>query len=171
MKQFHYFGLYIVTWYFLSIFHVQAQQVLIVSGGNAIGTGGNFSYAVGQLVYTTNQNSIGSVVQGIQQPYEVFITSIQTSTKTIKSVTLNCSIAPNPTFGNLIFKISDLGNLQLNAIVYDSKGVIHDNTKITECSTIIRLDNKAKGVYFLKLQDTTNDSKTRIYNVFKIIKK
>ena len=46
----------------LSISPIYAQQTIPASGGDAAGSGGSFSYSVGQLVYTTNLGS-GTVSQ------------------------------------------------------------------------------------------------------------
>jgi hypothetical protein len=48
-----------------------AQTATVSAGGNAIGTGGSVSYSVGQIAYTNNSNSNGSVAQGVQYPYEI----------------------------------------------------------------------------------------------------
>ena len=45
----------------------QAQQATTATGGNASGSGGTVAYSVGQIVYTTNTGSTGSVAQGMQQ--------------------------------------------------------------------------------------------------------
>ena len=55
---------------FFSI-ELQAQEIPIASGAVATGIGGSSSYTVGQVVYTTNTGSNGSVAQGVQQPYEI----------------------------------------------------------------------------------------------------
>ena len=38
-----------------------AQETITSAGGNATGTEGTLSYTVGQLVYTTNASTSGSV--------------------------------------------------------------------------------------------------------------
>jgi hypothetical protein len=43
-----------------------SQQSAVVSGGNATGGGGTMSYCVGQVVFTTNNASFGSLTQGVQ---------------------------------------------------------------------------------------------------------
>lgn len=48
-------------------FTVQAQHALVTSGGNATGLGGSVSYSIGQVFYTSNTSSIGSLTQGVQQ--------------------------------------------------------------------------------------------------------
>ncbi len=79
----------------------QAQESTNASGGDATGTGGTASYSVGQVVYTTNTGSTGSVAQGVQHAYEIF-------TLGIKETELNISLTafPNPTTENLTLQIS-----------------------------------------------------------------
>ena len=52
-----------------------AQQATTASGGDASGSGGSVAHSVGQTVYTTNTGSNGSVAQGVEQPYEISITT------------------------------------------------------------------------------------------------
>jgi hypothetical protein len=55
-----------------------AQDTTPASGGNATGTGGSVSYTIGQIVYTTNSGTNGSLSQGVQQPYEIsLVTGIE----------------------------------------------------------------------------------------------
>ena len=54
---------------------VYAQQATTASGGDASGSGGSVAHSVGQTVYTTNTGSNGSVAQGVEQPYEISITT------------------------------------------------------------------------------------------------
>ena len=95
----------------------QAQQATISSGGDALGSGGTASYSVGQVVYTTNSGSNGSVSQGVQQVYGIFALGI-------KETALNSSISvfPNPTSDNLTLEISDFKNEKLAYQLYDVQG-------------------------------------------------
>ncbi len=56
----------------LGSFHVRAQESIVASGGEATGTGGSSSYSIGQVSYTSNQGTGGSVEQGVQQPFEIY---------------------------------------------------------------------------------------------------
>jgi uncharacterized protein (TIGR02145 family) len=44
-----------------------------VSGGDAWGSGGSVSFSVGYLTTTTSEGANGSVILGIQQPYEILV--------------------------------------------------------------------------------------------------
>lgn len=55
----------------LGLTGLQAQESVNATGGNASGSGGSASYSVGQVVYTTNTGTNGTVAQGVQQPFEI----------------------------------------------------------------------------------------------------
>jgi len=56
---------------FRSVTAILAQTAIPAAGGNATGSGGTVSYSVGQLTYNTYQGSVGTVSEGVQQPYEI----------------------------------------------------------------------------------------------------
>ena len=78
---------------FFGLGGLHAQESVNGSGGEATGTGGTASYSLGQVVYTTNTGTNGSVVQGVQQPYEISTTLGINET----SINLELSVYPNPT--------------------------------------------------------------------------
>lgn len=47
----------------------KAQQAVVTTGGSLSGVGGNASFSVGQVVYTTISGSNGSAAQGVQQNF------------------------------------------------------------------------------------------------------
>ncbi len=49
----------------------QAQATIPATGGTATGSGGSVSLTVGQLVWHMFPGSNGTVLQGVQQPYEI----------------------------------------------------------------------------------------------------
>ena len=57
----------------LGLTGLQAQESVNATGGNASGSGGSASYSVGQVVYTNNTGTSGSVAQGVQQPFEISV--------------------------------------------------------------------------------------------------
>jgi hypothetical protein len=50
----------------------QAQESTNASGADVIGSGGSVAYSIGQVVYTTNTGSTGSVAQGVLHAFEIF---------------------------------------------------------------------------------------------------
>ena len=72
---------------------VNAQNSTTISGGEASGSGGASSYTVGQVVYTTDTGTNGSVAQGIQQPHEIYTTAGMKETE----INFELTAYPNPT--------------------------------------------------------------------------
>lgn len=142
---------------------IQAQTSINTTGNNVAGYGGTVSYTIGQLVYTTHAASNGTIIQGIQQPYEV---SIVTEDSEITNINLALSAYPNPTFNNLILEVKEsvLSNLYFQ--LFDINGKLLELRKITEKQTNINMQNRTPAIYFLKITDGNKKLKT-----FKIKKK
>lgn len=85
----------------LSISTTMAQSSVNATGGNASGDGGSASYSVGQVVYTANTGTNGSVAQGVQQPYEI---SVVTGIEEAHDIKLSVSVYPNPATDYLTLK-------------------------------------------------------------------
>ena len=141
---------------------LQAQQTVASGGGNGSGTGGSVSYTVGQLVYTTSSGTGGSVVQGVQQPYEI---SVLTSVKDAESITLNLSVYPNPTRDYLILKIKGLSDINFVATLYDMNGMMVQTLKVDSEETTFPMQEFLSSVYILRVTQGNREVKS-----FKIIK-
>ena len=140
----------------------QAQQATTAAGGEASGSGGTIAYSVGQIVYTTNTGTTGSVAQGVQQAYEIsVVTGIKNETKNNMSLV----VFPNPTTSFLNLQIADLKKEQLTYQITDAIGKLIIENKITESSTQINMNAQAEAIYFLNVLENNQTVKT-----FKIIK-
>jgi hypothetical protein len=139
----------------------QAQQATNASGGDATGSGGTVSYSLGQVVYTTNSGTTGSVAQGVQHAYEIF-------TVGIKATELNISLTvyPNPTADNLTLQISDYNNEKLSYQLYDLQGKLLNNGQITAQQTQIDMNSLPSATYFVNVVNQENKK----VQSFKIIK-
>jgi len=139
----------------------QAQESANASGGDATGTGGTASYSVGQVVYTTNTGSTGSVAQGVQHAYEIF-------TVGIKETELNISLTafPNPTTENLTLQISDYNNEKLSYQLFDMQGKQLSNGQIVAQQTQINMNSLPTATYFVNVVNQENKK----VQSFKIIK-
>ena len=131
----------------LSVNAQTAHQVLSATGGDATGSGGTVAYSVGQIVYTTNTGTNGSVAQGVQQPYEISIVlGIEDN-----SINLGLSAYPNPTAN---FLTLDVGNAELSTLnfqLYDISGKLIESRKIISSSETIAMENLPTATYFLKV--------------------
>ena len=148
---------------FLLSFSVQAQtshQVLSATGGDATGIGGTVVYSVGQIVYSTNTGTTGSVAQGVEQAYEI-------SSVGIKETALNISMSvfPNPTSDFLTLKVADYNNEALSYKLLDQQGKLVLNEQITNQDTQVAMSSLARGAYFINVLQENKKIQT-----FKIIK-
>jgi len=138
---------------------LHAQESPTAAGGEGTGAGGTASYSVGQVVYTTNRGTNGSVAQGVQQPYEISTTVGINET----SINLEMSVYPNPTTNYLTLKVEDNSNLSYQ--LYDLQGKVIENKKINSNSINISLEEKPTAAYFLNVINNNQIVKT-----FKVIK-
>jgi len=142
---------------------VKAQNAIPATGGNAIGSGGTISYTVGQVVTNTLSGSNGTLLQGVQQPYEI---SVVTAIKNTEAINLKYFVYPNPTSGitKLVFESPDYANLRYQLL--DINGKLLQDKKVDGQETEISLENLSSSAYFLKVYKNNIEIK-----VFKIIKK
>lgn len=143
------------------VLSIQAQQATTATGGTASGIGGTATYSVGQVVYTTITGSGGSVAQGAQQPYELYVVSGIENTL----IDLELTAYPNPTTRFLILKADVVDFSMLNFELYDGIGKLIESRKIRSTDETIDMDALPSATYFLKVSKNNNLIKT-----FKIIK-
>jgi hypothetical protein len=141
---------------------LRAQNAVPAAGAEATGSGGSSSYTVGEPVYTTNTGTNGSVAQGVQQPYELFIVTDLTSRATVQ---LSINAYPNPTTDFLTLQIADLKNQTMAYELVDSKGkILLSKNEITTTETIA-VATLTAATYYLKV--TQNNKEVKIFKVIK----
>lgn len=136
---------------------INAQEVIPATGANISGAKGSISYTVGQLVYTTNAGSIGSVTQGIQQSFEIKIVN---GIKDTEGINLSVSAYPNPTTDYLILKVSEYPLSVAKFQLYDLNGKLLESKKIENNETSIFMGNLLPATYFLKIINGNTEIKT-----------
>lgn len=141
---------------------LHAQESISATGGNASGSGGSVSYSIGQVVYTINTGTNGSVAQGVQQPYEI---SVSTGLDEANGINLTVSAYPNPTADFLILKVENYDNTNLRYQLFDMNGNLLETKKLQGNQASIVMNNLAPATYFLKITQGSQEVKT-----FKIIK-
>jgi hypothetical protein len=145
---------------------LQAQEAIPASGGEASGTGGSTSYSVGQVVYTTSSGTENnSIVEGVQQPFEI---SVVSGIEQARDINLVCTAYPNPTIDFVSLKVTASAMLSFQSMEYklfDIKGNLVKSQIITGGKTQINMQNYVPATYFLKVLDSNKELKT-----FKIIK-
>lgn len=146
----------------LGLTGLQAQETIPATGGNATGSGGSASYSVGQVVYTTNTGTNGSVAQGVQQPFEI---SVVTGIEQTKGINLSVSAYPNPATDFLMLKVENYDNGNLSYQLFDMNSKLLQNKKVTSNQTSIVMSNLVPATYFVKVIQENKEVKT-----FKVIK-
>lgn len=141
---------------------VSAQESINATGGNASGSRGSVNYSVGQVVYTTNTGTNGSVAQGVQQSFEI---SAVTGLDEAKGITLLINVYPNPTADYLTLCIDEFNISNLSYQLFDMNGKLLQNEKITGNQTSIVMSNLTPATYFVKVIQGNKEVK-----IFKIIK-
>jgi hypothetical protein len=141
---------------------ITAQNTIPASGGNASGSGGSVSYTVGQIVYTSNANSNGSVAQGVQQPYEI---SIITAIEEAGDISLEIMVYPNPARDFIMLKIENYEGQNFRYQLFDINTRLLQDNKIVGNETSIAMTNYISATYFLKVTDNN-----KVVKIFKIIK-
>ncbi len=135
---------------------LHAQETVPVTGGDASGSGGSLSYTVGQVVYTANTGTNGSVAQGVQQPYEIStIVGME-----IAEINLNLVAYPNPTNNTLTLNIGSYNNERLTYQLYDMQGKLLDSKQVVNSSTTISVQDLPVSTYLLNVLDNNSLIKT-----------
>ena len=146
---------------FLSAGFAQAQQSANAAGGDATGGGGTVAYSVGQVVYTSNNSPSGTVSQGVQQAYEIFLIGINET-----ELNSSLSVFPNPILDNLTLQISDFNKEKLSYLLFDTEGKLLTNGQVIEKQTQINTASLPPATYFIKVLNQENKQ----VESFKIIK-
>lgn len=152
----------LVACFLKGISGVYAQETVVSTGGEATGSGGTSSYSIGQVAYTTNTGSSGSLAQGVQQAYEFSIVMGVNVTE----INLELVVFPNPTINEVTVKMLNISERQLNYQLYSTQGKLMKTIKTPSQTEVIDLQSSPVGTYLLYVLDSNTIIKT-----FKIIKK
>ncbi len=152
---------------FLLFFHtattVNAQQALVAAGGNAQGTTGTVSYTIGQPAFNYYEEASGSVSQGVQQPYEIFLL---TGIEKASGISLDCIAYPNPVQDYLQLKIQGLESEKFRWGIYNLSGELIKADRVSGSLSTIQVNELISGTYLFSVFDTKNST----IKTFKIIK-
>lgn len=154
----------ILLFMLLSMFSamVFAQSEITTSGGEASGSGGKVSYSVGQVAYQSYSSSIGTISEGIQQAYEIFVvTGIENTEISLVQV----SAYPNPVTDYLKLSVEMESVEDLSFQLFDMQGKLLQSQKLTNSETQINMSELVSAMYFIKVI-----SKNQSIKEFKIIK-
>ena len=126
----------------------QSQESANASGGDATGSGGTVAYSVGQVVYTSNTSSSGTVDQGVQHAFEIYTVGIKET-----ELNISLSVFPNPTVDYLTLQIRDYNNEKLSYQLFDMQGKQLSNGQITAQQTQIDMTGLPTATYFVNQEN------------------
>lgn len=129
---------------------VNAQTAIASSGGEANGTGGTVSFTTGQVAYTVHESSTGMVIQGCQQPYEVFVIT-GTKEETGKDETF--TVFPNPSSDYVILRIDGIDHGSLSLQLFNNSGNLILKKKISGRDTVLDMQDLPPSAYILNILD------------------
>ena len=139
------------------------MDTIIASGNDATGSSGSVTYSIGQVFYTSIEESEYNVVQGIQhqETYNSLDTQDVIEPKT------EISIYPNPTtdFVNINMEGYELENGLRSYQLYDFQGRLLKQNTINQNETQVNLSDLSSSIYLLQVYVDNKALKT-----FKIIK-
>ncbi len=158
------------------LFDLNAQQAITTSGGDVMGNGGSVAYSVGQVVYTVDSGSAGSLNKGVQQTYEIFPVNIE---KREKQTNISVDVYPNPSGTYITVEIQEFNNQHLTFRLLDMQGKLIKTKPAKGRHTKINSSDLPPATYFLTIAGheskenivSDNIGRGRIYKRLKIIKR
>lgn len=139
-----------------------AQESLNTSGGNIQISNGSVSYSIGQVFYTVKTGSLQTLVEGVNQPYEVIILD----QKDFDDPKFKIVVYPNPTISKITLEIHNLNFEDLSYKLFNMTGKLISQNKIKNQESEIQMEFLASSIYFLNIISENKTIKT-----IKIIKK
>lgn len=158
MKQ-----IFIFSLLFLSVAIVSAQSDFVPVGGTATGASGSVTYTVGQIAVQGAGNGDKSVLEGVQQPYEIQTVGVDD----YPGITLDAVVYPNPTRNYVQLRISnfDIPEQGLAAQLYDANGKLLEIYTVSDLLTQFDLSNYPTATYQLRVMDGK-----RVMKTFRVVK-
>jgi len=140
---------------------LNAQSNIVATGRSASGSGGSVSYSIGQIDYTAQKGTGGSLNEGVEQPFEIYLTAVQNE----NNAEVNALVYPNPTSNNIELSLNNINNEILFYGIYDMNGRIIEKSLVRGNSAKINMASQPNGIYYLQVY-----SETRMIKTFQINK-
>jgi len=141
---------------------VLSAQESLHSAADDISTSlGSIYYSIGQITYTTDRETNGSVSRGVQQPHEITVLVGAEE----KNIELEMSVYPNPTTDFLTLRVKEYDVKNLTAVLYDIKGQLIRQIDLSGQQAQIDLTDLTKSTYLLQVKKGGN-----VVKIFKVIR-
>lgn len=144
-------------------FSVMSQSDFVPVGGTATGSAGTVTYTVGQIAVHNASNGDKSVLEGVQQPYEIQTVGVDD----YPDITLDAIVYPNPTQNYVQLRISnfDIPDQGLAAQLYDANGKLLEIYTVSDLLTQFDFSKYPAATYQLRVMDGKMVMKT-----FRVVK-
>lgn len=140
---------------------IYGQSNTVTTGGRASGSGGNVNYSIGQVNSLSIKNNNGTIAQGVQHPYEIYVIKGEAET----GIQLTISANPNPATEYFVLRIEEGWFDNLSYRIYDGGGKLIAQQKIVDKETKISMSRLSNAYYFVKVYKSIFEVKS-----FKIVK-
>lgn len=147
---------------YLSCTQISAQETIAASGGNASAGNGSTNYSVGQVFYATDYGTTGSMMHGVEQPFEIQVVLGVDNF----NISLELLAYPNPVTSLLYLEVRNANFEAMHYQLFDMNGRLLLKGRITGASTTIQMEKYPMDLYLLKVFDHHKEVKT-----FKIVKR
>ena len=140
---------------FLSLFTtivVSAQEVVATQGDSYTNSSGSIDFTIGEVVINTGSDGSNDLTQGFHQTNWNFV-SIEDHVPSYDAI-----IFPNPTSEILNIRTSTFENVTYT--LYDARGKLVIQDKLSSVQTLIQVSKLAPGAYSLTLNNDTQNLKT-----------
>lgn len=127
-----------------------AQQAIVTTGGDLYTTSGSVAYSVGQVAFTSPANEVGSISQGVQQPFQLSIVGISE----LHWVSM-FELYPNPANQNLyLHATGSEQTMKLSAFqarIFDMLGNLVATQKLQDDVNMISVSALPTATYFIQI--------------------
>ena len=140
---------------------VFAQTSMNSSGGDAEFSGASVAYSLGQVFQNVNAGSSYTVIEGVQQSYEIS----QTLGDANVNILLDMNVYPNPTQDVLNLRVGYKDYKNYSFEIFDSSAKVLMKKSIVDSQTKVSIASYPAAVYYLKILKGSKAVK-----IFKIVK-
>ena len=138
-----------------------AQQEILSAACDATGIGGSVTWSVGQVAYSDWSDVTGTLTEGVQQPYEIFIIyGLEDFEPDPEFI-----VFPNPTSGKVTLKFFNHQPDNMSSCIYDGDGALLYRIAIDTKEVSIPMDNLKPATYFLIILE--KDQPVKSYKIIK----
>ncbi len=154
---------FLTSIFFLSInAPLYGQNAVTTTGGNAISESGSVSYTVGQVFFHPVRSSSATVLQGVQQPWEITVIS---GISDAEGISLHVMAYPNPVVDYLILKVESYKPEGIIYQLFDINGKLLESKAADVPETRIAMASRHPATYILRVFD-----KHKEIRAFRIVK-